>query len=312
MRSELWLLIDAGWVCHQAFYAIQNLAHEDKPTGVIFGVLEHIRLLSAEWKTNRIAFFFDSRRSFRRKAFPGYKEGRKKRTPEQLADSAIMHEQIQALRREILPTIGFPCFMQVGLEADDLIAMAASQLDSPWTPEPTALMITNDGDLYQCITDSVWWLNPTRHLQLNPTELWVKTGAHPDEWCRIKSIAGCRSDSVPGVRGVGEKTAVAYLHGALSCTSKKYMSITSDEGHAIIKRNMELVRLPHYKTRQQAMTPPVYSREGFDDVCKQYGLHSYTEPPLSYQWDRLLSGRVGARPIPRKRGEPRGERHAKR
>ena len=67
---------------------------------------------------------------------------------------------------------------------------------------------------------------------------------HPKEWSRVKSLAGCTTDSVQGVRGVGEITALKYFRGELGRTRKAYRAIVSPEGQALFRDNLPLVRLP--------------------------------------------------------------------
>ena len=149
--KQVWCLCDLGWLSYRAYYATGNLGFDDVATGVIFGVFDALRVLSSDPQINssNILIFADSRQSYRKSFFPGYKEKRhdtKEVSPDELQKLAEMKKQVHVLREEILPSIGIPVYKQNGCESDDLMAMAARSFKGD---EKEAVIVTADGDLYQ-------------------------------------------------------------------------------------------------------------------------------------------------------------------
>jgi DNA polymerase-1 len=231
-----WVLIDLSCLAYKAMYTVGDLAAEDIPTGVLYGFFEQLYALceSPSIKSNKVLIFTDSKKSYRRRTFPEYKQKRKQnKTPEELAQIKIMYEQIDKLKNKILPGLGIPVYKQVGLESDDLLAQASKYFTEK---KEETIIITSDGDLYQCLTPYVNWYDPGRELFMDAKKLKETKGVNPKQWGLVKAMAGCTSDNVPGLPGVGEKTAVKYIMGELPDSHKTYETITSEEGQRDIKK----------------------------------------------------------------------------
>jgi len=158
-----WVLIDLSYLAHRARYAVGDLEFDDIPTGVMYGFFEQLLATCKNPPvcSNKILIFTDSKKSYRQRAFPDYKKKRKdNRTPEEQEQIRVMYQQVNKLRDKILPKLGIPVYKQVGLESDDLIAYAAQELTMK---KEEAIIITADGDLYQCITPWVKWYDPGRN-----------------------------------------------------------------------------------------------------------------------------------------------------
>ena len=286
-----WALFDMSYFAHRALHTMGRLSHTDIPTGIIFGCLEQLRttVYDSRVATNKVALFFDSSSSYRQEEFPGYKRKRhENKTPEELEAAAIMRRQITKLRREIMPAAGFPCYRQAGVESDDLMADAAKRTVGH------VVIVTGDNDLWQCITGSTHWFDPARNMHLDVNGYREKTGLLSTiYWGEVKAISGCSSDCVPGIRGVGEKTAIRYILGALPKHTKAYRNITSTDGMSTIERNLRLVRLPHAKTRSVIVQEPVYNPGAFFEWCRRLGIQSYLRGERHNQWVAFFEGRVG-------------------
>lgn len=308
------VLIDSSYLAHRARYSLKDLEFEDFPTGVLFGFFEQLLTLctNPRIKSNNVHLCFDSRQSYRKHEYPAYKATRhKNKTPEEIQELRVMKTQLNLLRREILPAIGFPVYRQTGLESDDIIAHIAAQISL--SEDSQAIIITSDGDLYQCITNNVHWYDPGRESYLTLESFYAKKEIDAEKWARVKAIAGCNSDEVKGVPGVGEKTAIQYLKGILPSKYKKFQAIISPEGKAIYKRNLKLVLLPHVKTKHVKTQQPVYSVKIFREVCKEYGFLSYLKGRRADQWMNFFNNKfVTHKTNIRKRGEKRGKRARKR
>lgn len=297
-------LFDSSWIAYRAKHSIPEMMFEEKPTSVIFGYLEQIRHTCQDPRinSNNIGLFFDSKKSFRKRILPTYKENRTKEklSPEEWDLKMKMKEQLERLRSEILPDIGFRCYRQMGLESDDLMAQAAHQLEGEGT-----VIVTSDGDLYQCITARVHWFDPSRDLYLDYMHFWARKGIGPDEWADVKCLAGCVGDCVPGIEGVAEKTAIKYLTKTLPSHTKKFQAIVSEAGRNTVARNRTLVVLPHPKTRTLDLTPPVYNMDAFFRWSERLGFDSFLQGGRRYLWESFLQGKMEPHIAPRRPGERR-------
>jgi 5'-3' exonuclease len=274
-----------------------GLSHRDIATGVIFGFISRILSLSKAFSTNDFVFFWDSRHSYRRERYSWYKQRRKPEelTKQERAEFAVAFRQFNKLRRTILPRIGFAnVFLQRGCEADDLIAQYIRNY-----PVGDYIIVSADEDLYQLLCPYVRMFSPSRQKMMTKGRLLDEYGVVPKQWIDVKCLAGCRSDKVPGIRGIGEKTAIKYLTGKLKPTSKAWSSITSKQGKAVVKRNRWLVELPLPNTRESKL---VYRSDTFDlkefkMVCRKYGMRSFLD--RIDEWQDLFYGRVAERKVPK-------------
>ena len=303
----IWVLVDFSFLCHRAYHAMRGLSHNDIATGVLYGFFQELKTICFDPRicSNRVTLFLDSRQSFRKQLFPAYKQKRhEEKTPEEIHQAHELHKQMDLLE-DALPTMGFPLYRQTGLESDDLIARTALDLTTnPITPidDLRGVMVTADGDLYQCITEHVHWFDPGRNVWLDMEGLRAKKGIDAYHWGGVKALAGCHTDGVPGVPGIGEKTAIDYLNGNRVKSTKRQDAINSPEGLAIVVRNLELVCLPHNKTKHFDLKMPSYDIGAFVDFCKTNGVESYLEGPRWEEWQRFFRGKMVTWPQPRKRG----------
>jgi len=280
------VLIDASWIAYRVLYGLPNLSYDGSDTSVIYGVFEQVLSLFKDEriKSNNMLFFFDSKKSHRKQAYPDYKRKRhENKTPKELAQVIVMKQQMNILF-EALPIIGFPCYRQTGLESDDLIA-AASQ-----ACKGKAVIVSADGDLWQCITDKISWYDAARGTYYDPKAFKSKKGIAPSKWGEVKCLAGCSTDNVSGVQGVGETTAIAFLTDTLPPSRKRYLDIVSNEGQRIIERNKGLVCLPHPRTRPIELRQPNFDPEKFFAFAEQYGLESYLTNNGRRLWKQFFSG----------------------
>ena len=240
-----WLLIDSNYLCWRAHHTVGMLDN-----GVTFGFLKDLRYLMDQFATSKVAFCFDIGRSKRVKLYPDYKRRGIRTDAEQITHHKVGCE-INLIRNEHLPFLGFKnIFWQEGYEADDLIASIIQNRewqeeyemcgpDSKWikTQVPEVVIISSDADLFQLLDENVSIYNPTKKELLTEQLFSKRYGITPKQWPMVKAIAGCKSDTIQGVRGVGEKTAIKYL-----CT---YGSIDK-EGKG---ENGEYKLLPHIRSK---------------------------------------------------------------
>lgn len=273
-----WLVLDCHYLCHRAFHTMKDLTHRERPTGVIYGFLKTISVLKDEFQTDDVAFCFEHPKLFRRDLFSEYKASRHKqeRTEEEQQAYKELTVQIAELGKRYLPRIGFQnIFRYRGMEADDIMAEIARCCD-----EDEVVLVTADSDLFQCLTTNVRVWNPAKRKLFTDTWFKRKLGINSFDWAKVKAIAGCSSDNVPGIKGVGEKTAIKYLKRELSYETKAYQAITSEEGKRIIRRNRRLVELPFEDCPTPRLRTDTLNMKGWRSVCKTLGIRSLSKPPI--------------------------------
>lgn len=278
MARDPLLVLDVHYLCHRAFHTTKDLSYGSKATGVIFGFLKTITQLKQEFMTERVAFCFEHWMLYRRDIYPPYKKKRatKERTEEEQKEYEDLKLQIKALRREHLPLIGFKnIFSFEGMESDDIMAVIAR--DTPSNED--VILITADSDLYQCLKGNVSIYSPAKKTFI--TENWFRKeyGIDPRKWAVVKAIAGCQSDEVEGIVGVGEITALKFVRGEASQKSED--TILSAENKAIVRRNRALVELPYAGCEMPTLVEDHISIAGWKETCKRLGMKLLEmKPPI--------------------------------
>jgi len=275
-----WLILDCNFLCHKAFHALKhlNLSHKDIPTGVIFGFMKELNSLSELHQCGNFVFCFDEGFNLRENVLPTYKEKRRDKvlelTEEEQKSKKEFYKQVTKLRDKYLPLAGFRnIFHQDGYEGDDIMASVAENLPKG----DLATIVTSDQDLFQCITKRVDFYDPSKRQLLTKERFKFLYGICPSKWGMVKSIGGCSTDEVPGVKGVGEPTAIKYLKGNLPNHYKVFEAIESKKGSKIIARNKKIVVLPmkgtkKYKPKKEKVPPnwsAVAAKLGFQTTTKK-------------------------------------------
>lgn len=281
------LIIDCNNLAYSSFYIFKNLNYLEKKTGVIFGFIQQILSLAKKFESTNFVFCWDSKKSYRKLIYPEYKANRRKElSNEEKADLKLAYNQFAELREKILLEMGFNnVFMQTGYEADDLIAKVV--LDNQ---NKKNIIVSTDQDLYQLLQYSV----SIHNIRTKKIFLWKdfanKYNAAPNLWVRVKAIAGCSTDNVIGVKGVGEMTAIKYLQDKLQ-EGKIKSRIKSQEGQAIIKRNIELVVLPFQGRKKLRIDfqKNDLSKEKFIEVFMQYGFSSLLKKEVVENWSKVFN-----------------------
>ena len=287
------LIIDCHNVGYSSFYTFGELSYQEKKTGVIFGFLRQIFNLAKKFETNKFIFCWDSRKSYRKLIYPEYKESRynKELTKEELRDLKLAREQFTTLRKDILPRMGFNNnFMQVGYEADDLMAKLALDINNVhWTT-----LVTSDKDLYQMLYEcSIYNLSTKKEIDWK----WFtdKYGIVCYEWSDVKAIGGCDSDGVKGIKGAADPTksesskALSYFKQELT-SGVIFDKIQSKEGKRIIKRNKRLIKLPFEGKIpiKLELQEDNFNKNSFIDVFVDYDMQSFLKKEALDEWIKLF------------------------
>lgn len=284
------ILVDVSNVAHAAFHTAGELTHLDNPTGVIFGFLSRISHLSNYYKTNDFVFCFDRRPYLREEIYPEYKVKDYKYTLEEKAARKILFAQVNALRKTILKSIGFRNIISdVGYESDDFLA-AYIKKNLPKDVTTRYIIVSTDKDLYQLLDYNmqVEIQRPGKLGMYHYGDFIGEYGVEPDEWAEVKAIAGCPTDKVKGIRGVGETTAIKYINGNLKKESVASQNINSKSGQRIIARNRKLVKLPYKGTKLPKYRSNRVTTEKWNEVCLTFGIKSLSDPGIYIPRRRTL------------------------
>jgi len=196
-------LVDGSSFLYRAYYAHPDLTRADGfPTSVLHIVLRLLMKLMREEKPARIAFILDGKGpTFRHELYPEYKAQRPP-TPEGLV------VQVEPLK-EAVRLLGLPLLVSEGCEADDLMASLAAGFKA----ERPVVLVGSDKDLKQCLDDRVLLWDPGAKTEKVSTlaDFTAETGLAPDQWPDFQALTGDSSDNIPGVPGVGPKTALAIM-----------------------------------------------------------------------------------------------------
>ena len=201
-------LIDGTAQLFRAYFAIPGLSDErGMPTNAIYGFTTMLRKLLEEERPSHAAAAFDlGGEVFRHAAFAEYKANRPP-VPEGL------HVQVPYAKR-VCQALGVRVLERTGFEADDLIATYAVRAR---VLGYAVVVVAADKDLLQLVGPGVTLLNPTKNLRLDPEGVTAEFGVPPERVRDVLGLMGDSVDNIPGVPGVGEKTALAVVaaHGDL-------------------------------------------------------------------------------------------------
>ncbi|MGD1996209.1 MAG: DNA polymerase I [Anaerolineae bacterium] len=283
------ILIDGHALAYRAFYALplgSFSTRDGEPTNATYGFASTLLSILHKHRPDCIAVCFDAGQSGRDEIYPDYKAHRD-RMPEEM--------RVQMSRiRQVVEAFGIPIFEVEGMEADDLLGTLARQA----AEKVEILIVTGDRDLLQLVRQHVHVLLPGRRISEREVydEEAVRDrygGLAPAQLQDYKALIGDRSDNIPGVRGVGEKTATELL--------RKYGSLTTIYEHldeikntrfrnALAKGREEAFLSQRLSTIQtevpveldlEACTYHDYDRRRVLDLFRQLEFHSLTDrlPP---------------------------------
>lgn len=207
-NSRTLYIIDTLAEIFRAFYAIQTRLTSSvtgEPTNAIFGFTSTLMKLFTDIKAEHIVAAIDMPGdTFRNALYPDYKGNR--RTP---PDDLV--KQIPRIQ-ELLETFQIPVLGQSALEADDIIASVTQfVLDTPETQDVHVCIISKDKDLEQLLCDRVTMLDIRHDKTIDVAALWENKGITPDQVVDVLTLMGDTSDNVPGVEGIGLKTATKLI-----------------------------------------------------------------------------------------------------
>jgi DNA polymerase I len=238
-------LIDGSSYLYRAFFAIRGLTnHEGLPTNAIFGFANMVFKILNERHPSHMAVVFDAKGpTFRHDRYPEYKAHRPP-APEDLV------AQIPYVKR-LLEGMHIPTLEIEGVEADDVIGTLSRMASEEGRP---SVIVSSDKDFFQLLSDDVSMWDTMKDIRLTPAEIKNRFGVEPGRVIEVQALMGDSSDNIPGVSGVGEKTAVKLIgqYGDLETLLSKVgeikqpklrQSLTDDADKARLARELMAIRM---------------------------------------------------------------------
>jgi len=210
-KTDHFYLIDGSGYIFRAYYALPPLSRKSDglPTGAVSGfcsmlfkLLEEVRSDESNNKPTHFAVIFDSaRKNFRNDIYNEYKANRTEAPEDLVPQFEYIRKSVKAFN---LPSIELPNY-----EADDLIATYAKQITNAGAK---VTVISSDKDLMQLVSDNIRLYDPMKSKVLGEKEVIEKFGVKPNQVVDVQSLAGDSSDNIPGVPGIGIKTASELIN----------------------------------------------------------------------------------------------------
>ena len=241
-------LVDGYALIYRAFFAMiarPLTTARGENTSAAWGVTNFILRLMERNDPRHLGWVLDMGRSFRHDTYAAYKATREKLAAEQQQD----FDQSLARIRQLLDAFHIPILGRDGYEADDVIGTLVTQAVAQGV---TAAIVSGDKDFYQLVTPGVTLLNPGRGGAAGVEEHWVdvdnaaeRFGVPPDRIVDYLALVGDSSDNIPGVRGVGEKTAVELLktYGDLDTILARAAEIPGKRPREALQQHADAARL---------------------------------------------------------------------
>ena len=206
------VLVDGSSYLYRAYFASEraNLRTSDgRPTGAIRLLTSMMRSLLKSYPDSPVAVIFDAKgKTFRDEIYPEYKAQR----PPMPDDLRLQVEPVH----DIIKAMGIPLFVEEGVEADDVIGTLARQAEQH---NLNVVISTGDKDMAQLVDDKVTLINTMTETTMDPQGVVDKFGIPPELIIDFLALMGDKVDNIPGVPGVGEKTALGLLQGIGSIKS---------------------------------------------------------------------------------------------
>lgn len=226
-------LIDATVYIYRAYYSSNSTGMAGEPHGAVWGFVNMLNRIIRFYTPRYMVAIFDAKgKTFRNEMYPEYKANR----PLMPDDFRKQYDLV----REIVPEMGIPVLSIPGVEADDVIGTLATEANKH---EVLTVIASVDKDLAQLVTNRVVLFDEFRNSVLNPEGVFKKFGVQPSQIADYLALVGDVVDNVPGVPGVGPKTAATWLqrYGSLDEILDNANSIKGKVGENL-RNNIEQVR----------------------------------------------------------------------
>jgi DNA polymerase I len=262
--TSKFLILDGHSLAYRAFHGlpVENFATSSgQHTNAVYGFVSMLVNVLKDQKPSHLVVAFDiSRQTFRSERYPDYKATRAKSPPEFKGQVELIKQVLESLNISVVTADGF--------EADDILATLAKSCDFP------VQIVSGDRDSFQLIDDRVTILYPRKGMSdlvhMTPDAVFDKYGVTPKQYRSLAALVGESSDNLPGVPGVGPKTAAKWIaeYGELENILAIAESIGGKVGEAL-RANLDQVKL-NYELNRLIEDAPIdkaiesYAKRGYD------------------------------------------------
>ncbi|MCF8780281.1 DNA polymerase I [Vibrio sp. IRLE0018] len=288
------ILIDGSSYLYRAFHAYPGtMSNGEIPTNAVYGVVNMLRSMMRQFASDRIAVVFDAKgKTFRDDMYSEYKANRPPMPDDLRCQIEPLHQVIQAM--------GLPLIVIEGVEADDVIGTLAYQASLQGMP---VLISTGDKDMAQLVDDNITLINTMTNVVMDREGVIEKFGIPPELIIDYLALMGDKVDNIPGVPGVGDKTATALLQGigglsqlydhlddiaALSFRGSKTMAkkLVDNKDNALLSYQLATIKLD--VALQETPESLLKTEPNKDELIKLYGQLAFKS------WlNELLEGGTG-------------------
>ncbi len=287
-KTDHFYLIDGSGYIFRAYYALPPLSRKSDglPTGAVSGfcsmlfkLLEEARSDDSKNKPTHFAVIFDSaKKNFRNEIYSDYKANRTE-APEDLVP------QFEYIRKSV-KAFNLPSVELLNYEADDLIATYAKEIKKAGAK---VTIISSDKDLMQLVSSEIRLYDPMKHKVIGEKEVREKFGVKPDQVIDVQSLAGDSSDNIPGVPGIGIKTAAELInkYKTLDILLKRASEITQNKRRETLLANKDKALLSRKLVTLKDNVPVKDKPESF--ILKKIETKKLYEFLREMEFNRLLS-----------------------
>jgi DNA polymerase I len=276
-------LIDGSSYIYRAYYAIRHLSSpKGVPTNALFGFTQMLLKVLKERSPDHVAVVFDAgRQTFRNEIFPDYKANRASMPDDLVPQILPIKEMVRAFN--------IPALELRGYEADDIIGTIAHDCEGKGVD---VVVVTGDKDLMQIVTGHVRLLDTMKEKESGDQEVKERFGVGPERVVDILGLAGDSSDNIPGVPGIGEKTAIKLIqeYGSLDSVLERASGIKGKNGEKL-REFAEQARLSRLLATIDCRVPIDYCFDDFAlsppdnrrlaEMFKEYGFTTLMKDLLS-------------------------------
>jgi len=236
MNKKTLTIIDTFGFLFRSYYALPPLKSKTGfPTGMLTGFMNLIANIGKDFQTDYLVFALDSKGdTFRNKIYDQYKSHRPDVPDDLLAQLPVVINFIEKM--------GFASASRVGFEADDIIASLATKAKEQGL---NVRIVSHDKDLYQLIEDDITMFDPMKKVDITSVMCFDKYGVYPHQFTNYQSLLGDSADNIPGVKGVGAKTAMVLIQqfGTIENIYKHIDDIEKPRWQKLLNEGKELAFL---------------------------------------------------------------------
>ena len=229
-------LIDGSAYVYRAFFALPPLSNtKGLPTNAVYGFATMLLKVLREHRPHFLAVAFDEKGpTLRHKEFAEYKAHRPEMPQGMQVQVPYIHRLVEAF--------GIPAVRAAGYEADDLIGTVARQAEREGVD---VVIVTGDKDMYQLLTPSVRIYDPVKDKWIGGAECLARFGVEPARVVEVMGLMGDATDNIPGVKGIGEKTAIKLItqFGSIEELLRRVQEVTPPKTRTLLVEQADQARL---------------------------------------------------------------------